>query len=74
MKASTKEAGAEDTMVLSQELLQLQKTVWAPHNKSTVFASVAGKRDDASRSDEGSQLLRASRMPPTVSVSSTGTH
>ena len=44
MKGSTKEAGTEDTMVPSQELLQLQKTVWAPHKNSAVFASVDGKK------------------------------
>lgn len=44
VKGSTKEAGAEDTMVLRQELLQLQKAVWAPHNNSAVFTSVDRKK------------------------------
>lgn len=43
VKGAPREAGTKDTMVPSQEVFQLQKTMWAPYNNSAVVMSVGGE-------------------------------
>lgn len=43
-KGAIREAGTEDTVVPSQELFQLQKTLWSLYNNNAVFVSVDGEK------------------------------